>query len=372
MRRISSIQCLRGIAALSVVIFHEFDSLNAFSPVNIDELTGRLHVLGTIGVDIFFCISGFIMVVLLARTDEANSRGRFALRRAVRILPTYWLLTLLMYGVHMTEAMRQSVSASVSPEWGFLLGSLLVVPMRDARGIIYPLLSPGWTLSFEIFFYLVLACLIGRKVGTITAIVGVLFAGLVGFGVVAPSESPVLLFITSPLLIEFVFGMLIGLAFLAGAPRHPWWGALCVLLCGVVLALTYADFIRSDTERLLLRGVPAALLVLGAVCLEERFRSKLWRPWLVLGDCSYALYLTHDFVLPAVNRIAAGRLEMPLARVAWMAVAASLLVGWSFFRVVERPLIRRLTPLLAAGGPARPRQPEGKLAEPVLAKRPRG
>jgi exopolysaccharide production protein ExoZ len=104
MRRISSIQCLRGIAALSVVIFHEFDSLNAFSPVNIDELTGRLHVLGTIGVDIFFCISGFIMVVLLARTDEANSRGRFALRRAVRILPTYWLLTLLMYGVHMTEA----------------------------------------------------------------------------------------------------------------------------------------------------------------------------------------------------------------------------------------------------------------------------
>jgi exopolysaccharide production protein ExoZ len=112
------------------------------------------------------------------------------------------------------------------------------------------------------------------------------------------------------------------------------------------------------------------LLVFGLLCFEARLRRAPWRPLLVLGDASYALYLTHDFVLPAVNRLGAGRLGLPLALVAWLAVAASLAVGWGFFVMVERPLIRWLTRRF--GRADRPlRKPAIAFAEPAALARPR-
>jgi exopolysaccharide production protein ExoZ len=364
MNRIISIQYLRGFAALAVVIFHEFDSLNAFSVTNIDRMTGRLHVLGTAGVDIFFVISGFIMVVLLARTGEAQSRALFAQRRIIRIVPTYWLLTLVMFAVRLAETRY-----AASPDWGWLLGSVFFVPMRDAAGMIYPLLSPGWTLSFEMFFYLLLFAFVGLPVRIVTGVVVGLFAGLVAGGLAVGASSPALLFLTSPLLLEFALGMLIGMAFIGGAATRARWGALCIAACVLIIGLTHAAFIRSDIERLLIRGVPAALLVLGMLCFEERLRRAPWRPLLILGDASYALYLTHDFVLPAVNRVAAGRLGLPLALVAWLAVAASLAVGWGFFVAVERPMIRWLSQRFGRADQPQ-RKPAMALAEPASLARP--
>jgi exopolysaccharide production protein ExoZ len=350
MRTVNSIQCLRGLAAASVVVFHEFDALKGYSLVNIDEITGRLHVLGTIGVDIFFCISGFIMVVLLGRSEK-GSRRQFLLRRAIRIVPTYWILTLVTYAARTAEHLQTPYPPPFT--WDYLAASLFFFPMQNAAGVVVPVLSPGWTLSYEVFFYFTIAACIGKATGWVTTLIALLFLALVAIGGVTSPSIPVLELITDPLLLEFVMGMVIGTAFLRDAVSRPRFGVLCIALCCAVLVPTSAAFIRSDAERLLLRGVPAALLVLGCVCLESRAQLFSRRPLLAVGEASYSLYLTHVITLSLVNRVAAGRLGLPILSVACIGLAVALVAGYLFFVGVERPMIRWFSARLATRNAAK-------------------
>jgi exopolysaccharide production protein ExoZ len=227
--------------------------------------------------------------------------------------------------------------------WSYLAASLFFFPMNNGAGAVVPVLSPGWTLSYEVFFYVVLAAFLGKAVGRVTAWTALLFLALVAIGRLSSPSIPVLALITDPLLLEFVMGMVIGVAFLRDAASHPKFGVLCIALCCAVLVPTFAAYIRSDLERLFLRGVPAALLVLGCVCLESRWRLFCWRPLLVIGEASYSLYLTHVITLSMVNRVAAGRLGLPVIAVAYLGLAAALAAGYLFFVTVERPMIRWLT-----------------------------
>jgi hypothetical protein len=137
---LQSIRTLRGLAALLVVGFHAA------------EKAGLSFKVGAIGVDLFFVISGFIIWVVTAQRPATP--GTFLLNRAIRVVPLYWTITLLVAGLAL---LVPSLLASRVLDPARLLASLLFIPHLDAAGMPWPLLAPGWTLNHEAFFYLVFA-----------------------------------------------------------------------------------------------------------------------------------------------------------------------------------------------------------------------
>ncbi|MCD7766177.1 MAG: acyltransferase [Lachnospiraceae bacterium] len=135
--RFDGIQTLRGISAVLIVMHHM-----------------RFFARGAFGVDIFFCISGFMIMLTTHRGPDASSgnRTRFFLRkRLIRIVPFYYLMTFLTYALltAFPDLFEQTQTSVV-----FLIKSLLFIPFDIGNGVLQPLLRVGWTINCEIFFYL--------------------------------------------------------------------------------------------------------------------------------------------------------------------------------------------------------------------------
>ena len=106
---------------------------------------------GAAGVDIFFVVSGFIMVVTTMKRDMAP--GEFLLHRIARIVPVYWVVTILLFAIVMYGFKPVGIMR-MQPDW--LAKSLLFIPF-DRDGRVEPIISVGWTLNYEMFFYLLFA-----------------------------------------------------------------------------------------------------------------------------------------------------------------------------------------------------------------------
>ncbi len=341
LHRIESIQFLRGIAALLVVIFHLFDELKLYTSININKLTHRTHILGNIGVDIFFCISGFIMIVVLSRPGLNSSRLQFLKRRFIRIVPVYWLITTLMLLAHIIQfIVRPSFALPTVP---FTLSSYFFIPMQNGKGVVAPLVSPGWTLSYEMLFYLILFFIIPRPVYSVTAIATTLLTGCVVAGFVLQPSNPLLQVITSPLLFEFVFGMLTGVFMLRLHSPNPLVATICIGISVLIVGWTYDAVISDDLYRLVIRGIPAGFFLFGILHLNQSLRIWKWPPLSLLGAASYSLYLTHDLVVPILFRVCFGVLHLPLVATLVGSLIVTLSVAFLFFRYVEQPIITGLT-----------------------------
>jgi exopolysaccharide production protein ExoZ len=317
---LQSIRTLRGLAALLVVGFHAA------------EKAGLSFKVGAIGVDLFFVISGFIIWVVTAQRPATP--GAFLLNRAIRVVPLYWAITLLVAGLAL---LVPSLLASRVLDPARLLASLLFIPHLDAAGMPWPLLAPGWTLNYEAFFYLVFAAglLLPRPARALALTAGLLLLAMLG--ILLRPQSAIAATYTSPLLLEFLGGLWLGRAWVAR--RLPGAGVGLVLLAGGIAgpALLAAGGHDADGWRVLAWGGPALLLVAGALCLEASGALPRRNPLGWLGDSSYALYLTHGLVIPALWRLLGGSAAFLPA-----AILLSCLVGLVTFLLFERPVTRWL------------------------------
>jgi len=340
-----SIQALRCVAALLVLVFHA----SVYHPGDQIGSARPPFDVGNAGVDIFFVISGFVMWMTTNRKPTAP--GVFLRHRFVRLVPIYWLFTLLMFCI---VAMLPSAFSRAVVNPTHLLLSLAFFPHLGPDGSLLPLLGQGWTLNFEMFFYIIFAAalmLSARR--RIWAIAGALL-GLAGLGVVladyglTPEVQP-LAVLLSPLLIEFLAGILLAWVVGSGMRLPPVW-CWAVMLCGVaILSFEKLPPYDDDMQRLVRYGVPAFLIVGGAVGAELGGWLKVGRSLMLLGAASYSTYLTHTFVISALGRLweVAGLGALPIAA----AVIASLIVGVAVYLIVERPLTGMLKkqPRRAAG-----------------------
>src|SRR5689334_16532037 len=140
---LGSIQWLRGIAALMVVAFHT-NTLALHPSARMDFLA-----IGETGVDLFFVISGFIMTIT---TVDKRAPGEFLRRRIIRVVPLYWMITLSYAAL---AVMAPTLFRSASPDFLHTLGSLAFVPQFHPLfpSAIWPVVIPGWSLNYEMFFY---------------------------------------------------------------------------------------------------------------------------------------------------------------------------------------------------------------------------
>lgn len=328
MPKLLSIQYLRAAAALMVVFFHA-DGLAQ------EYFNFRGLPFGAAGVDIFFVISGFIMWITTA--SERITPASFALNRIIRIVPLYWTMTLLLYGGWL---LFRDPSTLPSP-WN-LVQSLLFIPFVSQRtGEIQPLLIAGWTLNFEMFFYAVFACalLVARRYRALA--VCTILGALVMLPLLVAISGATAHTYTSPLLIEFMIGCLLGVMYERGALPRPQVAAfLLVTGCGLLLTSGMLSAASLDVSRFFHWGLPAFLIVTGALGLESTLKE--WRAPMLLGDASYSIYLTHGVVLSvmksAVLLSGQGALASMSGEFILAGCAASVLAGIGVYLVLERSL----------------------------------
>ena len=326
-RGFDGIQALRALAALAVAFLHIADEAGALagtpgvSPYRvIDALPLEA------GVDLFFVISGFVMAWSSWHAFGSwRSVGPFVWRRVLRIVPLYWLLTVLT--VAMAFAVPGAVSDGLRDGWGYIAASFGFWPWRRADGFVQPVLRLGWTLEYEMLFYTLIACTLAlrRPIGLIAVLAAL--AALVIAGQAVPFAAVPLVFWTDPIIAEFALGVLVAIAARRGW-RAGWPGVLALV------AVCLAAWTSGLETRALVRGIPAALLV---------FCALSWRGlpgWLVLlGDSSYALYLVHPFPMRLL-RVAFARLHLPPAPYLITATAACLALAVILHLAIEQPILR--------------------------------
>lgn len=329
--RVLSIQYLRAIAALMVVAYHAAsrveEDLPSFVTTNMD--------LGHAGVDLFFVISGFIIWTIGGTTTR--SPGDFLVRRIVRIAPPYWFATLLWVSLVFILGANW---ASLEPS--HVLRSLLFVPHWSPtfEDSFWPVLVPGWTLIFEAFFYLLFSVVLVFRQHRL-AIVAAIIASLVLLGAVLNLSSAPMVAYTSPLLLEFLAGVL--LAELCRHYRFDRVTAGLLIGTGILVIAVLGEFVTTNQtswSRPLIFGLGSVLVVCGFVNLEDQMPR--WRFLERLGDGSYATYLFH---IPILVILLAVWDRMPWAGTsegAWgyfaMGLGLSVIAGiWGFERI-ERPL----------------------------------
>jgi peptidoglycan/LPS O-acetylase OafA/YrhL len=244
------------------------------------------------GVDVFFVISGFVIVHASARLFAAPGGAKvFLRRRLARIVPLYWIMTTAFVAVLLVG------SGDIHGDIGgpvYLLASYLFLPWPRPDGVMQPALGLGWTLNYEMFFYLLFTpfLLLARRRAVIGA--GILLCALVALGPVIGAGSRQLGFWCDPIIMEFVFGMEIALivSMRIGLPF-----AVRALLVLAAIAAFHLDAGGAGV-RPIIYGLPAMALVAAAALRPDRGISGRFEKILVrLGDASYAMYLVHPFVM---------------------------------------------------------------------------
>lgn len=247
--------------------------------------------IGASGVDMFFVLSGFIMVYSSAdHFGRPGARQQFIVRRLIRIVPLYWSISVVL----LIAALLRSDLASRDLSISALFASFAFVPWPRPSGDIAPLLRVGWTLNYEMFFYVVFAACIALPRRTAIAATAGILVIVVACGPLFSSLP--LTFWSNQMILEFVFGMLIGVLRGEGF-RISRKSAFVIFTAGAVglaAAALAPDFILP---RILQWGGPAALMV-AACALEdtEPLHGCVSRALKTLGDASYALYLIHPFM----------------------------------------------------------------------------
>ena len=308
---LNNIQVLRAFAALNVVLFHiiGISRVNLQPPAHFQFLSGW----GENGVDIFFVISGFVMVH--AHAGKEISPLQFMKLRIHRIVPIYWIFTLLLFALFL---LLPNMARIAAPTIGHLAASLSFLSMAVLGKP--PVLYVGWTLEYEMLFYILFALSLVLKSANMRLLfqaVAILVLTLLGH--------------VDPIIVEFVLGMLAARLYMQQRFR-PY--AATIAAVGVAL-LCASILYKFEGGRLIKWGIPSLLIVFGAASARQ-LRSRVLG---YLGNASYSIYLVQVLAIPAFYRMSSrylGFVQNDLLAV--MALVFAAAVGCAFHQYMERPI----------------------------------
>jgi peptidoglycan/LPS O-acetylase OafA/YrhL len=334
-----SVQWLRAIAAMMVVVHHVnfyADGLREQAGATNSSLAVAFSSIPwSFGIHIFFVISGFIMILTTKNFGEPGAWKVFLLRRLSRIVPLYWVLTTLTVVVLLTAPRSMEIAGS---KLSYILSSYFFIPVLRAPDDLRPILGPGWTLNFEMYFYvaMALATLWPRRLGV--AILTVAFVGLAWYGRDLDKSTPILFAWTDGIILEFILGIFLGLLYETGRRIH---GAFAAGLIVAGTALAIAEF---PWPAVLSAGTPAMMIV-GGFVLCPPLKDSVATQWLThLGNASYSIYLTHILVLRPFRDVWVRLMDGPWSPLLFFCsgVVLSAAVGCLIHYLLEKPVTRYL------------------------------
>lgn len=329
--RYTGVQALRFIAAMLVVYTHAMWMVSDRILLHTTEEYWRP---GMSGVDLFFVISGFVMAI-----SSRNLVGRvegwkiFLTRRIIRIVPLYWIATTFKLALLLAIP---SLVHNTPLDFYYVLASYLFIPTFFSTGfMIEPLMPVGWTLNYEMLFYLLfaLALFLRLPVLKFTASVFILFTVI---NVFSTPEFAYGYGYLNPIMLEFVMGMLIAELCKRGFTIKPWIGIVAVMISFAIM-FTSGDY--PIWWRWVYWGLPSMVIV-GVVTLsEQKLRKHIPQLITTLGDSSYSIYLFHTFVIPALGMIIVKyQFEHPVTAL-FACMIISPLVGLVIYKLLEWPLV---------------------------------
>lgn len=340
--RVEPIQALRGVAAGLVVLHHAFEMAKEQAGPHSSRLFELFNnpVFGASGVDLFFVISGFVMMTSLNRAPEQRP-GAFLWRRFLRIVPLYWLMSLLYLGL------RSSVDTV--PTFHALANTAFVLPVLEV-GYHYdtPVLAVGWTLAFEFIFYAIVAAALALPKASRALFIIAMLIAFAGLGLIWQPRIIVAAMAINPILFEFLLGVCVSrlvrlplsragtLAILAIGGGTLAWNVLGGPPFSMDPWLTIGG--RTSLLRVLVWGAPWAMIALALAKLPGK-PGILTR----LGDASYSIYLSHMFVMTGI--LALWKLHPGVAAdvIILASVPLGIAAGLPVFRWIEQPLVRLLS-----------------------------
>ncbi len=327
---IFSIQYLRGLAAIMVVLYHI-------------EIKGRQYdinnlswfKIGFFGVDLFFIISAFIMCN--TTYNKNTTFTRFIGARITRILPLYWLMTLLALIIFLIKPSLVNSSGGVTSIWA----SFLLAPNGDKF-----LVNNGWTLSYEFLFYFIFGLSLILPLKNKRLIISSILIFIVSFGYIVNFDSTYYDFITDPILLEFLLGII---AFtILKKYNIPAAMSYTLIFSAIIILLWENNFgaIHLTLGRAVSAGIPMFLLFIGIVRFEDKIKQKtniLLKGIEKLGDSSYSLYLVHPFILSPGAIIAKkiGLVNHPNLFSIFL-LLLSVAGGWLCYHYIEKPINHKL------------------------------
>jgi exopolysaccharide production protein ExoZ len=356
---IYSLQILRAVAAMLVVMHH---TIRAFAPAaDPGEAMRILSAAGApmaIGVDIFFVISGFIMVHIAGPyVRREKPLSDFAAQRFIRIYPMYLVGTLMLLAIQAASYFHgtgQGYNLSLQR----IVSSLLIFPSFNDKHLVQPVLGVGWTLSYEIFFYaaFMLALLSARRLPIFATLFAVLLACNVLATVFFDPNVALTVFLGDRIMFEFLFGCAVALAYRRNLlVRIPAWA-----IAGLLAAALFVSFASTEESqwRFCCWGAAACLVVMFALRVEGEY-LKNWKFMQFMGKASYSLYVFHIIALyyllvPLFSVLKlTGRGEVQTIGLMAFSWCALIAIGAIFHLLIEDPvhstLMRRYKAFAAAG-----------------------
>ena len=334
-KKLNLLQVYRGLAAVLVVMFHVTnESAESFNQVAFFNLFKA----GWSGIDYFFVLSGFIMVYVhrsaIGKKDQLKS---FLVKRAVRIYPIYWIITLTVWCLFLViPAFANTQDLSLEK----VIASLLLIPQKDK-----PILEVGWTLIYEIYFYLLFSIAIWLKPKhSVPILSGWLLVTILHYRKIVkfPPELFFLETVFGEMNLELVLGCLaayIVIKYNNKIGKYRW------ILFGIAnLGYVILEILGAWGNiggRIPTFGVLAALLIMAASSIDLKDSPKIPYLLILLGDASYSIFLTHMPVISASTKILQkanlGKYYDGFFAPALLAVFA-VVFGCIFYSLIEKPL----------------------------------
>ncbi|MEU8123235.1 acyltransferase [Spirillospora sp. NPDC049024] len=338
--RLRELDLLRFVAAVTVMFHHYVGRIAGWGVENHHNMPVLAPVahFGGLGVDLFFLISGFVILMSVWGRDL----GEFTVSRVVRIFPGYWFG--VTFALVLFLALGETPIASRSPLVAYLPNMTMLqvgigVPNME---VVY------WTLWAELHFYVLIALLVWR---------GVTYARCVAFmvgwlllAVFALGSRDVLF--TSLLMPGWAPYFIAGMAFFLihrFGPNLVLWlitAACWALAVHHRTTVVNAALVWPSVWDAVVTGVVTFLFLLMAMVATHQFEMLEWRGFTVLGALTYPLYLVHESLGRALTELIGLRLgRWPLLGVC---CAAALVSAYLVYRFVEAPAQRWMRPRLKA------------------------
>jgi peptidoglycan/LPS O-acetylase OafA/YrhL len=343
-----NVQVLRAVASLLVVHAH------AASVAGLDLMWSG----GANGVDLFFVISGFIIAYVASLDTD-----QFMVRRLIRIVPIYWSSTIAIY---LLVLVMPNLFRTTSSDPVLLIRSLLFLPTGSnvhTDGIPHPTLGGGWTLNYEMYFYVVFAISLALSSKRATMIaVAILIPVIMAVQLTDLKSNPIAAFYGDPIVLEFVFGMIafhIVRELEARRSRRPPHSVEKLLLAFLIVAgllmLAFTHELFGEAPRWIVSGIPSFVIVVSAILLERLYDLKVTnRAAVAIGDASYVLYLVHAYIVFGVIRlvIRSRHFSDPVGQLATIGLmAVSAIIAILVYRYFEQPILRFLKRRLVRSRP---------------------
>lgn len=339
-RKLDGLQSLRGVAAMMVVMRHlHLEFLKSIPAFHLPAPIQRIFDAGQNGVDLFFVISGFVMVYSSRRNfGQKDYPIEFMSRRIARVVPVYWLYTTVYIAVMLVV---QSPAAGLSRAPSYLAASYFFFPMiNPGTGALEPVYGLGWTLNYEMYFYVLFALVAWLSQSRAVLALSLIFAVIAAAGQSAAPPIGPLWFWSRPIILEFLAGALV--AHFLGSDRTFQPGLRVFFATAAIVLWLGAALLNLSLTSLSLVLVAATLMVVAMTSGPINLSRPIGRIFLLMGDASYSIYLCHMFIVRGaslVTRSVHGTYAHAIAMAAIVLIVTPA-VAIASFHLLERPMTR--------------------------------